>query len=258
MSFNLYKDIETFVVSALLPFGNKEFDTLLITRFNIEFGFKNPKIYTSEYLAPRFHLFEKYTFPSVNNQTDKDFTWIVLFSTKTPQEFKDRIENLKQKAMVNFQPVFVDRDDKTFFEKLNYIPKKNWVLSCRVDNDDMIANNYIEEMKKKFIPFDNTFVDFCYGYNYLESENKLNFYKCRNCHFIAYIEKVKDNEIKTVYFADHSQCGMVGKIRRTNNKKFPLWCEIIHTSNEANEFRGDVANSSQIQYFKEAFGSFLE
>lgn len=61
--FDLIKEVGCFIVSNIKPFGEKNFTTVLITRFN--FG-NNPKGLDEEYLKQRIKIFDKYTFPSIN------------------------------------------------------------------------------------------------------------------------------------------------------------------------------------------------
>ena len=78
----------------------------LITRFNlrVQYGCKlkdpdnNPmlRIFDDDYLEERFDIFEKYTLPSVKNQINQNFTWVVLFHKNTPNTFLNRINELEK------------------------------------------------------------------------------------------------------------------------------------------------------------------
>ena len=75
----------------------------VITRFNIRASYecklKNPdnnpmrRILDEDYLEERFSIFEKYTLPSMKQQTNQNFTWIILFHKNTPNSFKKKIED---------------------------------------------------------------------------------------------------------------------------------------------------------------------
>ena len=101
----------------------KLYKHFVITRFNIRIHYgcklKNPednpmdRILDEDYLEERFYIFEKYTFPSMKNQNNKDFTWIILFHKKTPDKFKKRIERLKHEF--NFVDLYLDDGEKFSF-----------------------------------------------------------------------------------------------------------------------------------------------
>ena len=99
----------------------------------------------------RFEIFDKYTFSSVNAQTNKDFTWVILLNGKTPQKFKDKITEYENSASMRIKLVYVDNYDNIISkiknisnilsdEFKNY--KSKWLLTCRCDNDDMLAKDY--------------------------------------------------------------------------------------------------------------------
>lgn len=131
--------------------------------------------------------------------------------------------------------------------------QSKYILTTRCDNDDMLAKNYVEEMKKNFRPVHNMYIDLIYGYNFDCVNNILNSYKCRSCHFLGYVENLSKRPMQTVYNYDHSLVKLNGWVRRIKNKTNPIWCEITHQTNEINTLRGDRANEAEINYFKENF-----
>jgi len=260
---NILNSLGSLVVSNLPKVFIKNSDTykcILFTYFN--WG-NNPLGISEDYLDKRFKIFDKYTFPSVNAQTDKDFTWIILLNGKTPQKFKDIMTEYKNSANMCIKLVYVDNYDDNIDEYDNFkqIMKKyfsdyndKWVLTCRCDNDDMLAKNYIEKMKENFRPVNNMFIDFIRGYNFDICNSDLNSYKCRSNHFIGYVEKfVSKEKLKLVYHCNHAFAKDYGYIRRINNKKYPLWCEIITGTNKLNELQGRSADSYELNYFNQYF-----
>ena len=195
--FDIIKEIECFIASNIKPFGEKNFRTFLITRFN--YG-NNPKGIDEEYLKRRIEIFDKYTFPSINAQTDKNFTWIILLNSKTPEKFKNAIEEYKTQATMNLVLLWADCTQEVpkigeLISKAINISEK-YVLTLRCDNDDMLAKNYIEEMKKNFRPIHNMYIDLIYGYNYDCVNNILNSYKCRSCHLSGMLKIFQNDLLK--------------------------------------------------------------
>ena len=62
-------------------------------------------------------LFEQYCLPSIANQTCKEFEWIVLFDSKTPDIFKERIRELQEKCL-QLKPVFVEPEKGRYFAEI--------------------------------------------------------------------------------------------------------------------------------------------
>ena len=78
--FRPIKELKNYILTNIPYKKEVKFDTILITFFNVGI---NPIVIDEIYLEKRFELFDKYTFPSINAQTDKDFTWFLLFNDKT-------------------------------------------------------------------------------------------------------------------------------------------------------------------------------
>ncbi len=88
----------------------------ILTRFNILLWYKakdGRKVRTTKWLEHRFLLFEKYCLPSIKSQTCQDFEWIVLFDSKTPDSFKERIDRY-QKECQQLIPIFVEPEKGAF------------------------------------------------------------------------------------------------------------------------------------------------
>ena len=260
--WHILKDLGCIFVSHIPKFFVRKSDTfefILITYFN--WG-NNPIAIEEEYLSKRFEIFDKYTFPSVNTQTDKDFTWFIMLNGKTPQKYRDIFEEYKKKASMNLIAVYFDNFDDSIGEPGNlnialkkYYPKSSskWNLTCRFDNDDMLAKDYVEKMKENFRPVNNMFINFDNGFNLDLQTNTLNNYEHNSSHFIGYVEKSKSLEtMKTAYHFQHSICKSYGVVRRIRNNK-PLWCEICHDTNRLNYFRGTPASENDREYFNEYF-----
>ena len=102
----------------------KQYLHFVITRFNIPAryaGRRNPAVAAIDpktdeaYLDGRMALFEKYTFPSLAGQTNKEFKWLVLFSDQTPQKYVDRLNQLK-KGNDWFCPLYLKDEEAYDFD----------------------------------------------------------------------------------------------------------------------------------------------
>lgn len=252
--FNLIKDLGCLLLSNIPNFKKFDLTTILITEFN--WG-TNPKGIEDDYLEGRFEIFSKYTFPSINAQTDNDFYWILLLNSQTPQQFRDKLEEYQKKSTMNMILAYIDCTNSQ--PKIpdiikNYVDiKTRYVLTCRCDNDDMLAKEYISCMKENARPINNLFLDFIRGYNLNNTDKSINTYKCRSNHFIGYIDDLNKNDLQTVFKGQHAFIREQGWIRRIDNKSYPLWCEIIHDTNIINWVQGETANQKMIDYLNQHF-----
>ncbi|WP_197429323.1 glycosyltransferase [Winogradskyella endarachnes] len=213
----------------------------LITRFNLRnpkwvADKKNAPILTDQWHDNRFKLFNDFCFESVNNQTNKNFQWLVFFDTTTPQKYRDIIDSFKSR-MDNFYPIYIDGMDLYLPSIKDYISNFNeeYIITSRLDNDDCISKYYIEEVQKRFNKQHFMAIDFIDGYSLQIKPNvKIGKRIDQYSPFISLIEK-NDNP-KTVWSASHSHW------KREKNVQFVrhvnLWTAVSHLENKVNGFGG--------------------
>lgn len=219
------------------------FKHYLITRFNL----KNPEwdvtknnetLLTDEWMEDRMWLFENFCFPSVAAQTNKKFNWLLFFDTTTPEKYKKAIADLISNHLnikafyINGMPEFYPSIQQFISEDSKGIP---FLITSRIDNDDCIHKNFINEVQHKFKSQDYEAVDIIKGYSL---QVKPRFILGKKEHifnpFISLIEK--NEEPKTVWFNDHTLWKKETRITQITNKR--LWMSIIHEKNKVNEFDG--------------------
>lgn len=219
------------------------FKHYLITRFNL----KNPEwdvtknnetLLTDEWMEDRMWLFENFCFPSVAAQTNKNFNWLLFFDTTTPEKYKKAItdlisSNTNIKAFyINGMPEFYPEIQKFISEDSKDVP---YLITSRIDNDDCIHKNFINEVQHKFKSQDYMAVDVIKGYSL---QVKPRFILGKKEHiFNPFISLIEKNESpKTVWFNDHTLWKKETRITQITNKR--LWMSIIHEKNKVNEFDG--------------------
>ena len=100
--------------------AHNDLQHFILTRFNLLLWNRDKegkKVRTIKWLEHRFSLFEKYCLPSIANQTSKNFKWIVLFDSSTPEKYKDRIVDLQSKC-TQLIPVFVEPENGRHFAEI--------------------------------------------------------------------------------------------------------------------------------------------
>jgi hypothetical protein len=221
------------------------FRHFVLTRFNIKLDTfpshdkNNRPVHTEEWLENRFCLFEEYCLPSMINQTCTDFIWFVLFDTETPDRFLQKIKVYEEQYPF-FKPLFLESGNPDFLrKKFNEIVVKylgaddQYIITSRIDNDDAFHRDMIRDVQELFNKQENVFVSFIYGLQFDTRRKVLARMHYDNNHFISRIEKRSD-AIDTVLTHEHTQIGKVTDVIYIDNRKKPLWLEIIHEGNIIN------------------------
>lgn len=238
------------------------FEHFVITRFNLKFlnyyhNDKNGKTtQTEDWLENRFQLFDKFCFPSLTGQTCQNFKWLVLFDINTPLIFKSRIETY-QNQYSNFRPLYVEPTDTELLDLIlrNAITSMSnketqYIITSRIDNDDAFHINMIKDVQSFFQDKTEGFLNYNYGIQYDLSRSCATKILYKNNHFISRIEK-NDEHIKTVLSIDHTQIESESKVFSINNRRKPMWIEVIHENNLSNymQINKPIFNSSYFEQF---------
>lgn len=235
-----------------------KFNHIILTRWNlldtkndIYNYVDNPK----EWMQHRIVLFEKYTLPAMMKQTCKDFTWLLAFSQKTPLDVINRYKNLRNIKIIYEYPV----------EYLRRTYKKEWLLTTRLDNDDILLPTFVEKLqgfvkkKLKAKKYDTEIIDVM-GVQWDMINNK--WYdsgrNTPNSPFLSLFENTKlpclsnnpsigliKEQIKTAMYCSHTK--MIWHFVASRIEE-PLAIMCIHDRNIGNKIvGGDLQDAS---YFK--------
>ena len=219
------------------------FKHLLITRFNLknpewkQLTKNNESLLDDSWMNERLELFSNYCFPSVSNQTNQNFEWLLYFDSTTSDTHKSKIAeiignttNIKS-FYIDGMPVFNESIIKYVEENIS----TEYLITSRIDNDDCIHKDFINEIQKHFDKQDFLAIDNIEGYT-LQIEP--NFILGKKEHifnpFISLIEKNKNP--KTVWHYVHNMWKKEPRLIHVNEKR--LWLSVIHGKNKVNEFDG--------------------
>lgn len=219
------------------------FKHLLITRFNLkkegwDFTKSNNAIRDKDWLNDRIQLFEKFCFPSVKAQKNKNFLWLIFLDVDTPKKFIDTLEVFKSEFR-NIRFVYINSLN-VLGESIKYFISKNvtepYVITSRLDNDDSLSEDYIQEIQNQFDEQEFCAIDFLDGYTLLDSGKGFLLGKKKHSFnpFISLIEK-NENPL-TVFHFDHAHWKKVSAVKRIKNKR--VWLSVIHENNKVNQYNG--------------------
>ncbi|MBE9141525.1 hypothetical protein IQ254_30785, partial [Nodosilinea sp. LEGE 07088] len=218
-----------------------QFQHFFLTKFNVRsFPDLKPGCDPS-WLARRFDLFSQFCFPSVSQQSNQNFKWLVFFDSDTPDEFKQIITSYVEQWS-NFIPVYLDfplpygefPDDARQVVR-RYIPEScEYLITTWLDNDDAIHKDYVQMIQDNFHQQDSETINFFFGYQL--SKGKLYFdFELAN-HFISLIEKYNPDSFNTCLCRPHKELYEVCKSAKKIFCK-PVWIEVVHGSNYMNVYR---------------------
>ena len=224
---------------------DRNFQHIILTKFNVRVNYKNLSKSTvglsPDWLEHRFQLFDRFCFPSVKEQSNQNFKWIVFFDAQTPEKFQHKVQEYTE--WQNFIPVYVDRSiyppgglaKPVVLQHLNQ--NKDYLITTRIDNDDAISHDFVSIIQDNFSQQEFEFINFTYGYVW--HQGKIYLRKYENNPFISLVEKIyrqKIDEIKTVYCVNHAQVSSEENVKQIDIA--PSWLQVIHDKNVANRVRG--------------------
>ncbi len=216
----------------------------ILTRFNLRLWRQDKNgsaVRTREWLEDRFELFEKYCLPSIESQTCKDFEWIILFDSKTPEVYRKRIAASLARCP-QLVPVFVEPEEgrsfrKTFLSAVLQRLDGRRVITTYLDNDDALGIHFVEDLQRRAQDLiDGTFVFYSSGYQYYTEFGLLLKIHYRRNHFVSVVEAGDPSSVQTIYgYGSHYYIDKIPGARIEYVKDRPLWCEVIHPRNMGND-----------------------
>ena len=150
---------------------------LIITRFLIEFYHSNEfpkKLYSIDYIPNGIRVMKKYLLPSLENQSCKNFTWVLMLGNKANITYINSLINFNN----SFESKVIYQKDIKYFVK-NITKGFDVLITTRIDYDDIIYYDAVNDVRKA-INMNKPIL--LYGYNrgiyYFEKEGKFyDFYR---------------------------------------------------------------------------------
>ena len=196
---------------------------IILTRFNLGLYTDNPyKIENPDkWMDTRIKLFESTAFPSIMKQTNRNFTWLMAFDLNTPERFT-RLYDYCDKIEVCFeQPHLFLRNQE---------PEAEWLITTRLDNDDIIEPHFIDEIQRQFRA-ETEIIDV----DYIKTDFRFkapSFRKRPNSPFLSLIEKWEKNIITAMGYP-HSTMPDYFPARKIDKVLAKM---VIHENNIINTF----------------------
>jgi len=199
------------------------FQHLIISRFNVGLY---PSEEAASWMDYRLKIFDYYCYPSIASQTNQNFTWLVLFDSRTSEKHRKIISKYKKVTPVYYvrKPGSLQTIVKESIKK-SVNPKAEFIITTRVDVDDMLNKDFVKETQIQMPKKDNVQLVFSLGYVLRLHPNILLEREYIYNQFASYIEKNSGN-IKTVWFAAHGTIHKTAETKCINKDR--MWCWTLH------------------------------
>ncbi len=216
-----------------------QFDHFLLTRFSAVLTSEPAQ---PEWLRYRLGFFVDACWSSVRTQRGADFSWLVLFDDRCPDDFREDVESL---AVDTFTPVWTHQPwSASVFGQAIAAAKPDdpglgpsgrsapWLLTTRLDSDDAIARDFMAAVQSEFAPTNGLFVDFPRGVQ-IDRNGSTYLYDQLSSPFLTLVERRHPGATpRTVYSARHARARQSGPLREVSAP--PMWVQVIHGSNLLN------------------------
>ncbi|NVK53915.1 MAG: hypothetical protein HWD85_13350 [Flavobacteriaceae bacterium] len=213
---------------------------IIITRFNLDYKKivkENLKTDPEEWLEKRIKLFFRYCYPSILNQSDKDFEWWVFFDLQTNSHIIDEIRNKDKEGLIEFKfSTWGKFRDDILFELNKISGSYDYLLNARIDSDDAISKYNIEEVKKYFLSnidhIPNSFVLNPLTGLVFDTDNTILYQKkLKNNPFQVLVQK-HGKVFNSVFTFQHQTASINFPV--FNISKIPFWLMVVHETNWQN------------------------
>ncbi|MCK9301675.1 MAG: putative rhamnosyl transferase [Bacteroidales bacterium] len=209
----------------------KQFKHYVITRFNIELEglshYKNP-----DWVAERYELFAKNLYLSLLNQTNFEFELLFAMHPLSKPAEVDKIAKLFIK-IPNFNIVFMK--NQSYFNKY-LIQEEPYIITTRIDTDDIVHKDFINEIQKNFIAKNKTVLNFSDMLIYNWNTNRQVIKRAESNQFTSLIEDVS-GDIETIYGTNHTKLQKKYKNYVSVKTEIPMICLQLHDTNISYELR---------------------
>jgi hypothetical protein len=191
-----------------------------------------------DWLKHRLILFEKFTLPSMMNQSCQNFSWMLLVDKLTPEKFIYRIENF---GYSNIRICYTSTDiysptiSNTQMWGIDTYEHSNLnIITTRIDNDDAFHVDFVKEIQRKYAKLVNEskpfIISFPLGYVIDLKVNQIISYGYRRNNCLSLVASCNKKNFMSVFCC--SPPGLFSKYKTFFvHKSEPYWLIIIHSQN---------------------------
>ena len=172
-----------------------------------------------DWLKIRLEIFKKYTVPSILNQTNQDFEWIVYCHPDSPQWLIEELM-LIDKVQVSFEYWY----HKTLDLDTDIL------ITSRVDSDDLLHKDYMKHIHEYTDTFIDSYFDqqvYTFNNGYVFDGKSITQVSNKRCPFHTLFSKTQDNK-RNCQVYHHSHQVINGELPTFYNTEDTGWMYIRH------------------------------
>jgi hypothetical protein len=234
---------------------NGKFTHYLITRFNVpvtnwEKDKAGNRVLDQAWLDERFGLFRKYCVPTIANQFQKNFIWLIYCDVNTSPGYLATIRQAVSE--IPGATIRLVNDFDHLLKDLRQLLAENptpFIITSRVDNDDGLGPQFIKEVQMDFKPIDMLIINFTKGVLYDVMHRVLT--EIRSSHFNHYGSLVEENnaghELITIMGYPHGRPPENAKVINIESRF--AWLKIIHGRNMSSRTNGMPLSDQAVTSF---------
>ena len=208
----------------------------VLTRFNVDIG-PHRRSWDDAWLTARFELFRSFCLPSVRDQTDQDFTWLVFFSASSRATVEPFLAALP--AMPNLHPVWTSGrfDGATASHAVagHHDGSSTRLMTTRLDCDDALRADVVARLRAADEGRPVEALNFPLGYQLADGRFFL-AYDPANAFCTLVEDATPEAPARTVYCVEHQTIASVAPLRQLDWS--PSWLQVVHDLNLANDTNG--------------------
>jgi hypothetical protein len=167
----------------------------------------------------------------------QNFEWIVFFDKNTPRKYHAEIDRLR--TIYPFRPTYTPmfEMDRICPEIISTQVQEEWLLTTRLDSDDVLARDHVERLVKAFKWQGRELVNFTNGTILSLERGKAKLYEIQDrANPFASLLEPFGRDIKTIWWEHHVDIGRMAPIIQIGGA--PAWMQIVHGGNVSNRVKG--------------------
>jgi hypothetical protein len=219
----------------------------LLTKFNLPIPYARRTGQHGEeaWLTSRWSLFERYCLPSVLNQSDADFAWLLYCWDQTPEPFRTRLERLADRhdhVHVHFLASSTRGEHLVEWARTNSLPLHPHILTTRLDNDDALSADHMARVRRAagaFIRSRGSLREphvWSSPVGYQTAGGKYYLRLDPRGPFVSLLENTEHGEPRTVLSLSHRD--ITNSYSSSYLISRPMWLQVVHGDNLVNSING--------------------
>lgn len=216
-----------------------EVQHVLLTRYNLPVPGQQKNL-QPEWLETRQNLFDQYCVPSVMNQSNKDFLWLILTDARTPKKYIAGLSAIAPaNARITQLETPLDDTPPSHFLAAAGVTEASTLLTSRLDSDDCLGVDYMKIVRnasEQHLTASTTKVRTAFNFPLGLQVRRSKVYGLVDTDnpFLSLLEY--PGQHITALAVSHREIRSIASLRQIRSG--PQWLQVVHDNNLDNTIRG--------------------